>query len=226
MNGLFITSTGTEIGKTFVTACLCHQLIEAGKPVDAIKPIISGINGADMTGTDTAVIAESLRLPLDAATIDQLSPFRYKAPLAPSMAAALEGKTLDYDALITLCKGRLSASPFTLIEGVGGSFVPLTHNRLVADWISDINLASVLVAGSYLGTISHIIATAEAMKTRKLPITAIVISETAGAGHPDLLKTQEQIENWTDIPVVTVPRIKGTEGWKQAPDLLAACLPQ
>ncbi|MCK0069215.1 dethiobiotin synthase [Kordiimonas laminariae] len=220
MNGLFITSTGTEIGKTFVTACLCHQLKAAGKPVHAIKAIISGIED-DMTGTDTAVIAESLGLEPTVSTWNAISPFRYKAPLAPSMAAKLEGKTLDYDALIAFCRKQLNENPFTLVEGVGGSFVPLNDDKLVANWIADLKLDSILVAGSYLGTLSHITATLEAMQARKLPVRAVVISETAGDDHPDFIATIEQVKHWTDIPVIALPRIKTPDLWRVSPDMLS-----
>jgi len=224
LNGLFITSTGTEIGKTFVTASLCHQLRLANKSVHAVKPIISGVSDDDMTGTDTAIIAESLGSPLNTQNLDTVSPFRYKAPLAPSMAAALEGKELDFQALITFCQNQLSQNDFTLIEGVGGSFVPLTDTHLVADWIKALGLSSILVAGSYLGTISHIIATFEAMQARDLPVKTIVISETNDEDAPNLHDTSAQVRTLLPVPVVTIPRLHGPAAWQNSPDLLQACL--
>ena len=154
------------------------------------------------------------------ATWNAISPFRYKAPLAPSMAAKLEGKTLDYDALIAFCRKQLNENPFTLVEGVGGSFVPLNHDKLVANWIADLKLDSILVAGSYLGTLSHITATLEAMQARNLPVRAIIVSETAGDGHPDFRSTIEQVEKWSDLPVVALPRIQNADLWRASPDLL------
>ncbi len=222
MSGIFITSTGTEIGKTFVTASLCHQLKMANLPVHAIKPIISGIENGNMDGTDTAIIAESLNLPKTMETWDMISPFRYKAPLAPSMAAKLEGKILDYDALISVCKTALKHNPFTIIEGVGGSFVPLDDGHLVANWIDDLRLSSIVVAGSYLGTLSHITATTEAMQARNLPINAIIVSESAGDDHPDFMHTVEQVKHWSNLPVIPLPRIKTQAGWRDSPDLLKA----
>jgi len=222
MKGLFITATGTEVGKTMVTASLCHQMRQAGKAVAAIKPIISGIDEANMTSTDTAVVAESLGLELNTATLEAISPYRYKAPLAPSMAAKLEGKTLDYQALLHTCQAALEANPFSLIEGVGGSFVPLTDKKLVANWIADLGLASVVVAGSYLGTLSHITATLEAMQARSLSVAAVVISESAGEGHPDFSETLRQARIWTNVPVIALPRIAGETPWRHAPDLLGS----
>lgn len=218
--GLFITSTGTEIGKTFVTASLCRQLKAAGKPVAALKPIISGIENDNMDGTDTAFIADGLDLPLTPEVVDAISPYRYKAPLAPSMAAKLEGRTLDYGALINTCQTALANNAFTLVEGVGGSFVPLTDEKQVAHWMADLALPSIVVAGSYLGTLSHITATLEAMAARGVGVSALVISETAGDGHPDFEETIHQAERWADVPVIGVRRIAGDRPWRNAPDLL------
>ncbi len=223
MAGLFITATGTEIGKTLITAALCHQAREAGRLLQALKPIISGLDDDTRAESDTAVIAKALGLPLTDATFDQVSPFRFKAPLAPTMAAKAEGRTLDYDAIIQACKQALARPDFTLIEGVGGSFVPLTGDRLVADWIADLGLESILVAGSYLGTISHTISTLEAMQARGLSVRAIIVSESAPGtlyDNPDLAETAAEIERLTDLPVVTIPRIQAADPWQYAPPLL------
>lgn len=102
---------------------------------------------------------------------------------------------------------------------MGGSFVPLTGDRLVADWIKDLGLESLLVVGSYLGTISHTIATLEAMRARGLVIRAIVISESAG-DNPDLIKTANEIRQLTGLEVSTIPRLPIIpEPWTVAPDL-------
>ncbi|NVJ71528.1 MAG: dethiobiotin synthase [Alphaproteobacteria bacterium] len=223
MPNLFITSTGTEIGKTLVTAALCHQLRRQGETVTALKPIISGVDQNTMAESDTGVIAKALGLPLTEEVINQISPFRYKAPLAPTMAAEKEGKTLDYDAVIARCQQAMKAEGFTLIEGVGGSFVPLTDDKLVADWIKDLGLKSILVAGSYLGTMSHIIATLEAMQARGLDVIGIVISESPEGdifANPDLEKTAWEIEKLTKLPVSTIPRISDEDAWREVPPLL------
>jgi dethiobiotin synthetase len=220
MSGFFITSSGTEIGKTLVTAALCYQLRQTGKPVTALKPIISGVTDDAMEGTDTAIIADGLGLELTPEVVNSISPFRYKAPLAPVMAAELEGRTLDYDALITACRASLMANPFTLVEGVGGSFVPLAGKTLVTDWISDLGLPSLMVVGSYLGTISHTVATFEAMRARGLETRGIIVSESAGSGHPDLGRTAREVASLTGVPTVSIPRIQPDRPWRHAPDLL------
>ena len=136
MNNFFVTSSGTEIGKTLVTAALTWQLRRTGQSVHAIKPVISGVTDTTMAGSDTEIIGEAMGLASGSDTWDRISPMRYLAPLAPSMAAALEGRSLDYNALLSVCRDAMSLPGITLIEGVGGSFVPLVDDKLVCDWIT------------------------------------------------------------------------------------------
>ena len=217
MSQYFITSSGTEIGKTFVTALLCYQARRHYKNIMAVKPVISGMEDG-IEGSDTAIIAKALGRAPSLQTIETLSPFRYQAPLSPAMAAKLEGKELSYSALIESCKHTLAQFDTCLIEGVGGSFVPLTDKMLVADWIKDLGLSSLLVVGNYLGAQSHTLATVEAMQARNLPIKAIIVSESAG-DNPDLQETVDTIKRFTQIDTYALPRLQSIDHWQQAPDL-------
>lgn len=213
----FITSTGTDIGKTLVTASLAWQSRAGGRPYAALKPILSGVDDDTMAASDTGQIAQAQGLPLTAETWDQLTPMRYRAPLAPSMAAKLEGRELDFEALIHYCRTMMDSHDDLLIEGVGGSFVPLDDRHLVADWIAALDIECLLVVGSYLGTISHTIATVEAMKARGLKIHSIIVSESGG-DNPDLDDTQKTIEDLTNIKTYVLSRIYGDNAlWKVAP---------
>lgn len=219
MSQFFITSSGTEIGKTFVTACLLYQCRVHHKNAMALKPIISGIeDGWD--GSDTAILAQAMGRAPSKATLSTLSPFAFQAPLSPAMAAKLEGKVLDYDGVLAACRDALSSFDPCFIEGVGGSFVPMTDEKLVVDWIKDLGLESILVVGSYLGSQSHALATLEAMQARGLKVRAIVVSESAGEGHPDLAETARQLERHGQLPVRVIPRIEGSRPWERAPDLM------
>ncbi|WND03820.1 dethiobiotin synthase [Temperatibacter marinus] len=214
MSHYFITSTGTEIGKTLVTAGLAHQY-----GYKAFKPIISGVTASTMEGSDTHILAEAQGLPLTLETWNTLSPLRYKAPLAPSMAAELEHKPLCYEKLLDLCQHWLNEHSSCLIEGVGGSFVPLVGDKLVADWIKDLNLSCYLVVGSYLGTISHTLATIEAQISRGIKTEKIFMSESAGDRQPDLQRTALEIEKLTNCSVTVIPRIRSNNPWKELPPL-------
>ncbi|HWN38339.1 MAG TPA: molybdopterin-guanine dinucleotide biosynthesis protein MobB, partial [Gammaproteobacteria bacterium] len=86
MTTFFITSSGTGIGKTFVTRQLIAELKAAGRRVRALKPVASGFDAADAEGSDTLQLLRALALEPTAANLDAVSPWRFAAPLSPDMA--------------------------------------------------------------------------------------------------------------------------------------------
>ncbi len=210
MRGYFVTSTGTDIGKTYITAAVIREALTRGRKVRAIKPLISGFDEGSAATSDTANIIQALGRPFDQAQIDSISPWRYKQALSPDMAARREETSVDYPGLLQFCR-ECAQGPedLLLIEGVGGAFVPLDEKHVVADWIGALGLPSLLVVGSYLGTISHTLATARAMRRHGLVIAAIVVTESETSPVP-IDETAETIRRFLpDLPLVTVPRGSG-----------------
>ena len=179
MAAYVVTATGTGIGKTFVTAQLIRHLRAHGRPVDALKPVISGFDEADAAMSDTGVLLRALGRNVDAEEIARVSPWRFRAPLAPNMAAPREGRTLDVDAMVAFTRRAAAACDgVLLIEGVGGIMVPLDDRHTMLDWMGALGAPLILVAGSYLGAISHTLTAVEVLTRHDLKITALVISET------------------------------------------------
>jgi dethiobiotin synthetase len=206
MGALFITATGTDIGKTFVTAGLIAELRAAGRAVHAIKPVVSGFDPTQMTGSDPAVLLDALGRPeMDLAKI---SPWRFKAPLAPDMAASQEGRSLDFAALVSFSRDAIAAAQdVLLIEGVGGIMVPLDDRHTVLDWMAALRIPLVLVAGSYLGTISHTLSALDVLARRDLAVAAVVVSETSGSPVA-VDDTAAAITRFCgSIPVLALPRV-------------------
>jgi len=226
MSGIFITSTGTEIGKTIVAGLIIRQRRALGLPVMAIKPIISGVTSETMADSDTGHLIRAMGQEVTLDTVEAVSPFRYAAPLAPQMAAKAEGKTLYASDVIEACKETLSEHPFTLIEGVGGAHVPLDGTQLTADWITALDLPAIVVAGSYLGTMSHTLATMEALTARGIEVRGIVVNESAplegATDNPNLFDTMQAIAEHTDMPIIALQRLADTEDHHRTPDLLTA----
>lgn len=179
MRAIFVTATGTDIGKTFVTAGLVRSLRGRGLSVAALKPVASGFDPAAAEGSDSGVLLAALGRKIDAQTLAAISPWRFAAPLSPDMAARREGRTVDFDALVAFCRRAIaSGADALLIEGVGGIMAPVGERHTVLDWIAALRLPLVLVAGSYLGTISHTLSALAAARGQNLDIAAAVISET------------------------------------------------
>ena len=93
MSAIFITATGTDIGKTFVAAGLIRHLRAAGRSVDALKPVVTGFDPLDAAASDTGVLLSALGRPVTPAEIDRISPWRFRAPLSPDMAARRENRS-------------------------------------------------------------------------------------------------------------------------------------
>ncbi|HXC57406.1 MAG TPA: dethiobiotin synthase [Rhizomicrobium sp.] len=209
MSAYFVTSTGTDIGKTFVTAGLIRHLRGAGKNVSALKPIVSGFDVATSALSDPAVLLAALDEPVTQEALLRLSPWQFAAPLSPDMAAAREERSIDFEELVALCQSAVAAAGkgTLFIEGVGGIMVPLSARYTVLDWTRALNIPLIVVAGSYLGTISHTLTALEVAARAKLKVAALVVNDS-GDGAVPLDETVSTLRRFVGVPIVTIPRVK------------------
>lgn len=187
MTGYFVTATGTDIGKTYVSANLLRHWRREGLAVAALKPVMSGFDPAHLGASDAGQLLLALDAPMDKGGLNLISPWRFAAPLSPDMAAAREGKVIPYDKLVDTCRsvaGMMPADGRLIIEGVGGVLVPLDDRHTVMDWMKALGIPILLIAGSYLGTISHTLAALAAMKLHGLAPHAVIVNESAASPVP------------------------------------------
>jgi dethiobiotin synthetase len=207
VSAIFITGTGTDVGKTYVAASLVRQLRQMGRLVDAIKPVVSGYDPAHAATSDPGILLNALGLPVTEQEIDRISPWRFRAALSPDLAAEREGRRIDVDTVIKFCQTAMDQRrDILLIEGAGGIMVPLDGERTVLDVMMALQLPLILVTGSYLGTISHTLTALDALFRRGMRVVAIVVSETAGSSVP-LDDTVAAIARFAE-PVIGLPRQK------------------
>ena len=224
MTAIFITGTGTDVGKTFVTAALIRHCRAAGCEVGALKPVVSGFDPAAASASDPGVLRAALGRPPTLEEIERISPWRFKAPLSPDLAAARERRTLEFHALVDFSRRAAAGAGLVFIEGVGGVMVPLDATRTVLDWMSALRCPVLLVAGSYLGTISHTLTALQVLARRNLDIAAVVVSESAAPGAP-LADTVATIARFADlIEVIGIPRCTADAGDHPAIARIAALL--
>ncbi|MFO1099704.1 MAG: dethiobiotin synthase [Xanthobacteraceae bacterium] len=182
MSTVFVTATGTEVGKTVVARGLINELRAQGRPVEALKPVVSGYDPHEAAGSDPGLLLTALGEPITPDGIARISPFRFTAPVSPHLAARREGKKIDFNAVVELCRWRMQSCPGALIiEGVGGVMAPLEDHRTVLDWMVALGQPIILVAGSYLGTLSHTFSAVDVLERRGISIAALVVNETAGS---------------------------------------------
>ncbi len=209
MAGVFVTGTGTDIGKTYLTAALIRHLRSLEKPVDAFKPVVSGFDPANIAGSDPAVLLSALGRSATDEEISRIAPWRFRAPLSPDMAARQEGRAIDFKDVVEFSRRVAYGRGINFIEGVGGIMVPLDDNHTVLDWMSALRLPVLLIAGSYLGTISHTLTALHVLAQRNLDIAAVVVSESAlpGASLDDTVATIARFA--APIDVIGLPRLAG-----------------
>jgi dethiobiotin synthetase len=129
------------------------------------------------------------------------------------MAAAREGRAIDFKALVTYCEHAIGEDGRTLfIEGVGGVMVPLDPKHTVLDWMKRLGLPVLLVTGSYLGTISHTLTALEVLARAGLSVRMLILNESAGATVP-LSETRDTLERFVGaVPIATIPRDADARG--------------
>jgi dethiobiotin synthetase len=207
MSAIFISATGTDIGKTFVAASLIRHLRATGQAVEALKPVATGFNPADAGASDSGVLLAALDRPVTSAEIERVTPFRFSAPLSPDMAAQRENRTVDYEALVGFSRAAVASTKSTLlIEGIGGVMVPLDEKHTVLDWMAALGIPVLLVAGSYLGSMSHTLTSLDALRHRSIAVKILAVNESAGTTVP-IADTVATLKRFIGrIPIVTLRR--------------------
>jgi len=205
LTAIFITATGTDVGKTFVGASLIRHLRQMGRIVEAIKPVVSGFDPDRPEASDPGILLQALDLPVTPQEIERISPWRFRAAVSPDLAAQREGRRIDVDAVISYCQDVVERrQDILLIEGIGGIMVPLDEQRTVLDVMMALQLPLILVAGSYLGTISHTLTALDALFRRDMKLLTIIVSESLGSTVP-LDETVTAIARFAE-PVIALPR--------------------
>ena len=224
MRGLFVTATGTGVGKTLCTAALLHQLRAEGSRTVARKPVLAGYPDSEGSPSDAEILLRAQGLDPTPQSVASIAPWRFRAPLSPDMAAAREGRDVDFDALVAFTRGALEGGEgWLLVEGVGGVCVPLDRCHTVLDWIAASRLPALLVAGTYLGTLSHTLTAATVLRARGIELAGLVLSESPESPVPVVETRAALLRFLGDIPCAEIPRLApGPAPWEQVPPLLEA----
>ncbi|MGH2767472.1 MAG: dethiobiotin synthase, partial [Actinomycetota bacterium] len=175
--GVFVTGTGTGVGKTVVVAALSRVLASAGLAVGAMKPVQTGA-GTPGTGDVAFVVAAGGVAPHLAVT-----PYAFADPLAPAVAARMAGRVIDLAEIIDAFGELRSKVDLVVVEGSGGLLVPLTERETMADLAGEMRLPVVVVASPALGTLNHTALTVEVARARGLEVLGVVLS--GFPAHPD-----------------------------------------
>jgi dethiobiotin synthetase len=200
--GLFVTGTGTEVGKTVVAATIAQTLAAEGQRVAVFKPAVTGLD----EGVETDY--ELLRRASGSGQSDEeIAPYRYGPPASPHLAAALAGEEIDPERLRRAAQAAAENAEAIVCEGVGGLMVPLSPGYLVRDLAVDLGHPLVVVASPGLGTINHTLLTVEAGRAPGREIAAGVLNPWPPEPSEIERSNRETIAALGEVEVLTLPQI-------------------
>jgi len=181
VNALLISGTDTEVGKTVVTTALAAywKIYCTPKTFGILKPIQTGIGDREFY---------SRYLSLNQ-SLDEINPLHYHQPIAPPLAAELEGKRVELEKAWHIFERLYHTKDWVLVEGVGGLGTPLTHETTMADLAWDWRLPTVLVAPVRLGAVGQVVANVALARQCRVHLKGIILN----CHEP---RTTEQIQKW------------------------------
>ena len=204
MQGLFVTATDTDVGKTWITSLIAEELTNAGTHVGTYKPACSGSESdeaGDEFWPDLRELSESVG---HAFPIEQICPQRFTAALAPPVAAESEGRNVDSALLRSGIEPFRGEVTHLLIEGVGGLLCPMTEKETVADLAADLQFPLLIIARGGLGTINHTLLTVEVARSRGLTIAGVILNHIGPApiDAAFVASNASQIQKFANVPVI------------------------
>lgn len=173
MRGVFVTGTGTGVGKTAVAAVIARTAAARGARVAVFKPAVSGLDESNGLLPDH----ELLKLASGSGqSDDEVAPYRYGPAVSPHLAAEMAGEAIAPERLRAAAEAAARDADLVVCEGVGGFLVPLAAGYLVRDLARELALPVVIAASPGLGTINHTLLTIEAVRGAGLEVAAVVLS--------------------------------------------------
>jgi dethiobiotin synthetase len=210
VNGVFVTGTGTEVGKTVVAAAIARTATGSGRRVAVFKPAVSGLD------EDGEPDHELLRRAAGSEqSDDEISPHRYGPAVSPHLAARIAGEEIDPGALIAAAHAVAEGAEVLVCEGVGGFLVPLAPDYLVRDFARELGLPVAIAASPGLGTINHTLLTVDAVRAVGLEVTAVILTPWPEPPSELELDNRETISRLGSVDVQVLPRLdlSRPEGW-------------
>jgi len=180
---LFLTGTGTGVGKTFVAIELLYWLRAHGIRAAGMKPICCG---------DREDARRLLAASAEGISIEELNPVWLQSPVAPSVAAQIEQVEIDLGKIQNCFRNLSERFDTVIVEGVGGWLVPITTNLFVGDFAKQLDLPVAIVAENRLGCLNHILLTLESVQRRGLVCAGVILK--SANGPTDLAQSTNETE--------------------------------
>jgi dethiobiotin synthetase len=212
VRGVFVTGTGTEVGKTVVAAAIARTLTVDGERVAVFKPVVTGL--AEGGEADHALLRRAAG---SEQSDEEIAPYRYRPPMSPHLAAEQAGEEIEPERLRAAAGAGARSADVLVCEGVGGLLVPLAPHYLVRDLAVSLGLPLVIAASPGLGTINHTLLTIEVARKAGLQVAAVVLTPWPQTPSEIERSNRETIAALGEVQVEALPHLDldEPETWPQ-----------
>ncbi|MDQ4048966.1 MAG: dethiobiotin synthase [Actinomycetota bacterium] len=204
MRGVFVTGTGTGVGKSVLAAAICAALVARGERVAAFKPVVTGLDEEQEGGwpPDHELLAAAAG---GGQSAGEVTPYAFGPAVSPHYAAELAGAAIEPARILSAAEAAAAGADVLVCEGVGGLLVPITVDYSVRDLAVDLGLPVVVAARTGLGTINHSLLTVEAARAASLTVAAVVMSPWLDRPDPIEESNRMTIELLAAAPTLGLP---------------------
>ncbi len=202
-NGIFITATGTDVGKTYISALIVKNLREQGINCGYYKPALSG----DVFPNDCEYVLKTAGLEIDA---NNYVSYKFKPALSPHLASIIENKPIKLEKILKDFERIKKEFDYLIVEGAGGIVCPFAQNLLLPDVIKALGLDIIIVASASLGTINSTVLTVEYAKNHGINVKGIILNNY---DEKDIMQAdnKEMVEKLTGIKVIATVKTGDTD---------------
>lgn len=201
MKSYFITGTDTDVGKTYVTAGLASAIKKNGINIGIMKPFAAG------TKETTGYKSKDVQILSEAADVNDdekiINPYFFPIPASPYTATQNLGIKVDISIALDSLKKLRMIHDVLLVEGMGGVMTPIMEDYFITDLIKDMNLDTIIICSSRIGTVNHTLMTCKICKTSGIKIRGIIINNLDEHGYP-LDELKRDLESLTELPVLGI----------------------
>lgn len=201
MQGIFVTGSDTDVGKTYVSSQLIRLLIEKGLNVVPRKPVESGCKRVDdqLFPADAALLQQASRT---SQTLEQICPCRFEPAISPQLAARQAGQPLSLSQLTSACLDHFCEDDFLLVEGAGGLLSPICENGLNAELAQALQLPLCIVVEDRVGAINQALLTLNAARSYALEVACIILNQVSDRPQSSQMDNRQELLEQTDIPII------------------------
>jgi len=199
MKSLFIAGTDTDVGKTCVTAALITMIKKLEKNVGFMKPFATGHKqNSEFKSSDVESLASISQINDPE---ELLNPYFFSIPASPFTAAKKLNIDIKLSVINSAYRKLLSMHDCMIVEGIGGVMTPIKSDYTVCNLIKELNLSTIIVCDSKIGTVNHTLMTCKMCELYKIPIAGIIINSVTKNGY-NLIELKNNLEELTGLPVL------------------------